>query len=153
MSTESVIHVGYALPRRGLPAAASFRQWVDAALAGARRRRTAELSLRIVDDTEGRELNRNYRGRDYATNVLSFPAELPPGVDVPLLGDIVLCAPVVAREAMDQHKAVRDHYAHLTIHGVLHLLGFDHEADPSAVRMESLETRILAMLGIADPYR
>lgn len=152
MTPEAIVHVGYALPRAGLPAAGSFRRWVDAALKGGRRRRSSELSLRIVDGTEGRALNRDYRGRDYATNVLSFPAELPAGVDVPLLGDIVFCAPVIAREAHDQGKALRDHYAHLTVHGVLHLLGFDHDAEADATRMETLETRVLATLGIADPY-
>lgn len=148
----ATVHVGYALPRAGLPAAASFRAWVVAALAGARRRAAAELSIRLVDEDEGRALNRDYRGRDYATNVLSFPVELPPGVRSPLIGDIVLCAPVVAREAGAQGKAVRDHYAHLTVHGVLHLLGHDHDCDATAARMEALEVRVLAGLGIADPY-
>ncbi len=150
--SEPVVHLNYALPRRGIPAAASFRRWVGAALRGAGRRRASELSIRIVDADEGRAMNRAYRGRDYATNVLSFPAELPPGVDLPLLGDMVICAPVVAREAAEQGKAVRDHYAHLTVHGVLHLLGHDHVEDAQAQRMEALETRILAGLGIADPY-
>lgn len=147
------LHLSYAVPRRGLPSAASFRRWVQAALAGARHRKPAELSIRIVGAGEGRELNRRYRDRDYATNVLSFPAELPPGVPSPLLGDIAICAGVVAREAREQRKAVRDHYAHLTVHGVLHLLGFDHQDDQDAERMEALETRVLAGLGIADPYR
>ncbi len=147
------VHVGYALPRRGLPAAASFRTWVNAALAGARRRAAVELSIRLVDAGEGRLLNREYRGRDYATNVLSFPVELPPGVRSPLIGDIVICAPVVAREAGEQGKPLRDHYAHLTVHGVLHLLGHDHGNDAEAARMEALEVRILARLGLPDPYR
>lgn len=146
------IHVGYGLPRTGLPAANAFRRWAAAALAGARRRRPAEVSIRLVDKDEGRTLNRDYRGKDYATNVLSFPAELPPGIELPLLGDIVLCAPVVAREAQAQGKPLRHHYAHLTVHGILHLLGHDHGAEPEAARMEALETRILAGLGIADPY-
>src|SRR5690606_7773710 len=120
--------------------------------AGARRRRATELSIRIVDDAEARALNRDYRNRDYATNVLSFPADLPPGITVPLIGDIVLCAPVIAREAQEQGKALGDHYAHLAIHGVLHLLGFDHGTDAEAARMEALETRILAGLGIGNPY-
>jgi probable rRNA maturation factor len=145
-------HVSYAVARAGLPSAASYRAWVAAALAGARHRRASELSLVLVDEPQGRELNRQYRGRDYATNVLSFPAELPPGVRSPLLGDIVICAPVVAREAAEQGKRLRDHHAHLTVHGVLHLLGHEHELDDEASRMEALETRILAGLGIADPY-
>ncbi len=97
-------------------------------------------------------LNRRYRDRDYATNVLSFPAELPAGLQLPLLGDIVICAPVVAREAGEQGKKLRNHYAHLTVHGVLHLLGHEHQHDTEAERMEKLERSILARLGIADPY-
>ena len=149
----ATVHVGYAVGRTGVPAATSFRGWAAAALAGAGHRRQAELSIRIVDTTEGRAFNRDYRGRDYATNVLSFPAELPPGLRLPLLGDLVICAPVVASEAAAQGKPVRDHYAHLTVHGVLHLLGHDHQNEIEAMRMESLETRILARLGIPDPYR
>jgi probable rRNA maturation factor len=152
-SSTPVVHVGYGLPRSGLPAAASFRSWVAAALAGGRRRATTELSIRLVDADEGRALNRDFRGKDYATNVLSFPVELPPGVRSPLIGDIVLCAPVVAREALEQGKRLRDHFAHLTVHGVLHLLGHDHHLDDDAQRMEALEVRILARMGIADPYR
>ncbi|HET7932299.1 MAG TPA: rRNA maturation RNase YbeY [Rhodanobacteraceae bacterium] len=144
--------VAFAVPRRGVPASASFRRWVEAALAGARHRRPAELSIRIVGAREGRALNRQYRGKDYATNVLSFPVELPRGIVSPLLGDLVIAAPVVAREAREQGKTPRDHYAHLTVHGTLHLLGYDHQNDADAERMEALETRILASLGIADPY-
>ena len=144
--------VSYAAPRRGVPTSASFRRWVEAALGGARYRKPAELSIRIAGTREGRALNRRYRGKDYATNVLSFPADLPHGVTSPLLGDLVICAPVVAREAHEQGKPPRDHYAHLTVHGVLHLLGFDHQDERDAVRMETLETRILSTLGIADPY-
>lgn len=146
------VGLSYAAPRRGVPASASFRRWVEAALQGARHHKATELSIRIVDAREGRALNRKYRGKDYATNVLSFPAELPRGVASPLLGDLVICAPVVMREAREQGKSPRDHHAHLTVHGVLHLLGFDHQNARDAVRMESLETRILATLGIADPY-
>lgn len=118
-----------------------------------RRRRNGEISLRIVDADEGQSLNRRYRERDYATNVLSFPVELPPGLKSPLLGDLVICAPVVAREAPQQGKSLRDHYAHLTIHGTLHLLGYDHEDDEDAERMESIERLVLSRLGIDDPYR
>ncbi|HXD36791.1 MAG TPA: rRNA maturation RNase YbeY [Rhodanobacter sp.] len=147
-----LVHLGYAVPRAGLPAPASFRRWVEAALRGAKRRRPAELSIRVVDAGEGRALNRDYRGKDYATNVLSFPVELPPGVALPLIGDLAICAPVVLREAAEQGKRPGDHWAHLTIHGVLHLLGYDHIEDAEAEAMEALETRILAGLGIADPY-
>jgi probable rRNA maturation factor len=146
------VSLSYGLPRAGLPAAASFRRWVDAALRGARRRKSAEVAIRIVDIAEGRALNLAYRGRDYATNVLSFPAELPPGVRSPLIGDLAICAPVLQREATEQHKRERDHWAHLTVHGVLHLLGHDHLDDVEAETMEALETRILAGLGIGNPY-
>lgn len=148
---ELDLGVSYALPRAGLPAAISFRRWAAAALQG--RVKRADLALRIVDEREGRALNRHYRGKDYPTNVLSFPADLPEGVRLPILGDIVLCAPVVAREAREQGKALNAHYAHLTVHGVLHLLGFDHEDEREACAMELLERQILANLGIGDPYR
>ncbi len=148
------VAVSYALPRTGLPAANSFRKWVAAALDG--RIREADLAVRLVDAREGRSLNRHYRGKDQATNVLSFPAALPEGlpegVRMPLLGDIVLCAPVVAREAREQRKPLAAHYAHLTVHGVLHLLGWNHEDEREAECMEGLEREILAGLGIDDPY-
>ena len=149
----ATLHLSYGIPRTGVPAPASFRRWVEAALAGARRRRPAELSIRIVGTREGRTLNRTYRDKDYATNVLSFPVELPPGMRLPLLGDIAICAPVVRREATEQDKHIAHHWAHLTVHGVLHLLGYDHVVETEAVRMEALETRILKGLGIADPYQ
>jgi probable rRNA maturation factor len=146
------VAVGYAAPRKGVPASASFRRWIEAALKGARRRKASEVSVRIVDAEEGRALNLQYRGRDYATNVLSFPVELPPGVDLPLIGDLVICAPVVAREAAEQGKKPADHWAHLTVHGTLHLLGYDHIDEVEAEAMEALETKVLAGLGISDPY-
>ena len=144
------VSVEYALPRAGLPASVSVRKWVAAALAG--RIREADLAIRVVGTKEGRALNRHYRGKDYATNVLSFPAELPEGVRLPLLGDIVLCAPVIAREAREQKKALAAHYAHLTVHGTLHLLGWDHEDAREAEAMEQLEREILHQMGIEDPY-
>jgi probable rRNA maturation factor len=149
------VSVSYATARAGLPAAVSFRKWVAAALAS--RIREADVAIRIVGAQEGRALNRHYRGKDYATNVLSFPADvdgagLPKGVKLPLLGDIVLCAPVIAREAKEQKKPLNAHYAHLTVHGVLHLLGWDHQDEREADCMEALEREILAGLGIADPY-
>lgn len=148
------VAVGYAAPRTGVPAAVSFRKWVAAALEG--RIREADLAIRIVDEKEGRALNHHYRGKDYATNVLSFPAQLPEGlpkgIKLPLLGDLVLCAPVVAREAQEQHKPLGAHYAHLTVHGCLHLLGWNHEDPREADAMEQLEREILAGLGLPDPY-
>ncbi|MEB1359984.1 rRNA maturation RNase YbeY [Xanthomonas campestris] len=148
------VGVSYALPRTGLPSSVSFRKWVAAALKG--RIREADLAVRVVDEKEGCSLNHHYRGKDHATNVLSFPAEmpqgLPKGVKMPLLGDLVICAPVVAREAAEQGKSLSAHYAHLTVHGTLHLLGWDHEDDKEADAMEQLEREILAELGIDDPY-
>ena len=157
MSTPRLeLSLGYALPRTGLPTRPQFRQWVLAALNGAGRRFDSEVAIQLVDAAEGQVMNRQYRGKDYATNVLSFPADLPEGLpedfDFPQLGDLVICAPVVAREAAEQGKALGDHYAHLTIHGVLHLLGFDHVEEAEAEEMEALERQILASLGIADPY-
>ncbi len=144
------VGISYGLPRAGLPAAVSFRRWATAACTG--RILRADLAIRLVDMKEGRALNRHYRGKDYATNVLSFPAELPEGVSLPLLGDLVICAPVVAREAREQGKKLNAHYAHLTIHGVLHLLGLDHEDEREALAMEQIERELLAGLGIGDPY-
>lgn len=146
----SEIAVSYGLPRAGLPAAQTLRRMAEAALQACGR--VSALSIRLVNETEGRALNRDYRHKDYATNVLSFPVELPEGVAVDWLGDLVLCAPVVAQEAISQGKTLRAHYAHLVVHGVLHLLGFDHQNERDAERMEAEERRILALLGIADPY-
>ena len=144
------VSVSYGLPRAGLPAAVSFRRWAAAAAQG--RIKRADLAIRLVDAKEGRALNRHYRGKDYATNVLSFPVDLPPGVTLPLLGDLVICAPVVAKEALEQGKPLAAHYAHLTVHGVLHLLGLDHEDEREAEAMEQFERDILATLGLPDPY-
>ena len=113
----------------------------------------AELTIRLVDEAEGRELNRRWRDRDYATNVLSFPTEGLADIAPDLLGDIVLCAPVVTAEAAAQGKSAAAHWTHLTVHGVLHLLGFDHQHQQSAAAMEEYERTILASLGFADPYR
>lgn len=110
------------------------------------------LNLRIVDEPEGRELNRRWRDRDHATNVLSFPAHLPEGTGINLLGDIVICAPIVESEAGEQGKTVEAHFAHLLIHGILHLRGFDHISDGQAEAMESREILLLAELGFGNPY-
>jgi len=136
----------------GVPGNADFHRWAVAALEGRSAFNAAELAIRVVDEPEGRTLNRNYRGRDYATNVLSFRAELPEDLGLQLLGDLVICAPVVAREAAEQGKVADAHWAHLTVHGCLHLLGFDHEAESDAEVMEALETEIMARLGYPDPY-
>lgn len=134
-----------------LPSAAQFRAWCEVAL----RQRTAdsELTIRLVDEAEGRELNHSYRHKDYATNVLSFPADVPDELlDIPLLGDLVICAPVVEREAGEQGKSLEAHWAHLVIHGCLHLLGYDHIEEAEAEEMEALERTLLAELGHPDPY-
>ena len=131
------------------PSDAQFEAWVTAVLEPDS---DAELTIRLVDREESRGLNRSYRGKDRETNVLSFPADLPDGVDLPLLGDIVICAPLVEEEALGQGKPVEDHWAHLTLHGLLHLLGYDHVEESDAEVMEALETTLLAGLGIADPY-
>ncbi|MEP7043224.1 MAG: rRNA maturation RNase YbeY [Dokdonella sp.] len=138
--------------RSGVPVLRSFERWLAAIPEVRKRRQWAELNILIVGSAEGRRYNREFRSRDYATNVLSFPYEAAPGEHSRLLGDLVICAPVVAREAREQGKAARDHFAHLTIHGVLHLLGYDHETDADAGRMEALERAVLATLGVADPY-
>ena len=144
------VSVSYGVPRTGIPAAQSFRKW--AAIAAEGRILRADLAIRVVGTKEGRSLNHHYRGKDYATNVLSFPAELPEGVTVPLLGDLVICAPVVAKEAKEQKKPLAAHYAHLTIHGVLHLLGLDHDDPREADAMEAIERELMAQLGYDDPY-
>lgn len=130
----------YAVPRRGLPSARSIRLWAQAAW-----KEAAEVTVRIVGAAEGRRLNLAYRGIDRPTNVLSF---LYGG----RRGDVVLCHPVVAREAREQGKRLSAHYAHLVVHGMLHLRGMDHDSPAPAARMERLETRILASFGVPDPY-
>ena len=126
-----------------LPTKAQFKKWAKAAL-----RVDTEVTIRIVDEAEGRALNSTYRGKDYATNVLTFPLTETPH----LMGDIIICAPVVMAEAAAQNKSLEAHYAHLTVHGVLHLHGYDHETEPQAELMESLEITILQKLGYANPY-
>jgi probable rRNA maturation factor len=126
-----------------LPSRRQLRTWTLSAL-----ERDAEVTLRLVDEAEGRALNRDYRGKDYATNVLTFPLAESPR----LMGDIVLCVPVVEREAIAQHKPLEAHYAHLVVHGLLHLQGYDHESEDEARVMEAKETQIVTDLGYADPY-
>lgn len=146
------IHVDRGRIAPGTPAVRSIRAWIRAALA-TRGEERGEIAVRIVDEAEMRALNARYRHKDHATNVLAFPAELPPGIALPLLGDIVVCAPVVAREAAEQGKQPRAHWAHMLVHGTLHLLGHDHQRPRAAAAMESLEARVLASLGFPDPYR
>ena len=142
------LSVQYACNKEGLPLRAQIRAWVRAAL-DVDGTRGGQITVRLVDGEEGLALNRDYRGKDYATNVLSFPYDVDPVV----CGDLVLCAPVVAREAAEQNKSLTAHYAHLIVHGLLHLQGYDHEAgERQARQMEDRERTILAALGFTDPY-
>lgn len=135
-----------------VPAKADVTHWAAAALEG--RRKRARLSLRIVDEEESADLNGRYRGKARPTNVLSFLFEAPPGLPDPLslIGDLAICAPVVEREALEQGKSLEAHWAHMVVHGVLHLLGHDHLDEVEAQEMEALETRILEELGFPAPY-
>lgn len=133
-----------------LPTEGDFVSWLTLALTG--KREEAELSIRLVGTEESQGLNHQYRGKDKPTNVLSFPADLPPELELPLLGDLVICVPVVSEEAQEQGKEAIAHWAHMTIHGCLHLLGYDHINDDEAQTMEALETQLLNELGYPDPY-
>ena len=148
--SDTRIDVQYAVSADGMPGAESIRQWVEQALPADNA--AAELTVRIVDEAEITALNRQYRGKDGPTNVLSFPYEEIPGIAAGLLGDVVICAPVVAAESVAQDKPLEAHWAHMVIHGVLHLLGYDHHNEGEAGRMESTEIGILAGLGYANPY-
>ncbi len=132
-----------------VPEAELFQRWAVAAGPDAD---DAEVFIRIVDEAGSAELNQTYRHKPGPTNVLSFPCETPPGVPNPLLGDLVICAPVVEREAREQDKPAEAHWAHLVVHGVLHLRGYDHIEDDDAERMEAVEIDILARLGYPNPY-
>jgi probable rRNA maturation factor len=144
------IAVQYACARRGVPAAVSLRRFAGAALHG--RTNIPALTIRVVSGRESARLNSTYRGKAGPTNVLSFPFQAPPQAARDTLGDLAICAPVVAREARAQGKSPRAHWAHMVVHGVLHLLGHDHIKVRQARVMEALEQRILADLGYADPY-
>ena len=134
----------------GLPTAEQIEQWATAAVQP--QSDEVEMTVRIVDEAESHALNLNYRGKDRPTNVLSFPFECPDEVELPLLGDLVICRQVVEREAQEQDKPLMAHWAHMVVHGSLHLLGYDHIEDDEAEEMESLETEIMQGLGFADPY-
>ncbi|TDQ58005.1 putative rRNA maturation factor [Mesocricetibacter intestinalis] len=136
---------------RGLPDAVLIERWATAALRAEQNR--PEITVRIVDEEESHELNLTYRGKDRPTNVLSFPFECPEQVTLPLLGDLVICRQVVEREAAEQHKSAEAHWAHMIVHGCLHLLGYDHIEEDEAEEMESLETQIMLSLGFSDPYQ
>jgi probable rRNA maturation factor len=151
MNTDSGIEIQCAIIADGLPSSTQLHQWLQHALQD--RAADSELTLRIVDEAEITALNQRYRGKDGATNVLSFPYQPLPGVESGLLGDIVICAPVVAREAVAQDISLKEHWAHITIHGVLHLLGHDHQEAEEAGRMERQESQLLGQLGFTDPYQ
>jgi probable rRNA maturation factor len=134
----------------GLPTEAQLQGWLDGTILGFQEE--AEVTVRLVDEAESRELNHTYRGKDKPTNVLSFPFEAPPGMELPLLGDLVICRQVVEAEAIEQNKPLMAHWAHMVVHGSLHLLGYDHIEDEEAEEMEALERDIMQELGFADPY-
>ena len=144
MEKSFKLAVQYVTDSTDLPTRSQFRRWVKAALM-----QDAEIVLRIVDEPEGRELNNHFRSKNYATNVLTFVYD-----DIqPLRGDIVLCAAIIRKESQQQHKNLMAHYAHLIVHGILHLQGYDHIENAEAVVMEQMETQILARLGYDDPYK
>ncbi|GKW07262.1 rRNA maturation RNase YbeY [Pectobacterium carotovorum] len=135
---------------QGLPEEKDFQRWLEGVLP--QFQEVSEVTIRIVDEAESRDLNYTYRGKDKPTNVLSFPFEAPPEVELPLLGDLIICRQVVEREAAEQEKTVEEHWAHMVVHGSLHLLGYNHIEDSEAEEMEALETEIMQGMGYADPY-
>lgn len=158
-----MIHIDYQMELLSsqsveLPTIEQCEQWVSASLMQDWASGEVEMVIRIVEEAESQTLNRDYRGKDYPTNVLSFPFENPPGLlelvdeELPYLGDLVICAPVVAREAAEQHKPILAHWAHMIVHGCLHLQGYDHMNDAEAEEMEALEIEILTGLGFDSPY-
>jgi len=147
---SSGVEVQCACASRGVPPPAKLVQWAEAALAG--RSKGAQMTVRVVDEAEGATLNESYRGRSGATNVLAFAFDAPELPSLRILGDVVVCAPVAAREAREGSKRLDAHWAHLVVHGTLHLLGYDHEEPRSAREMEAIEREILGGLGFPDPY-
>ncbi|OED72546.1 rRNA maturation RNase YbeY [Vibrio crassostreae] len=135
---------------QGLPAEQDIQLWLDKTIP--QFQENAELTVRIVDTQESHKLNHEYRGKDKPTNVLSFPFEAPPGIELDLLGDLIICRQVVEKEAEEQSKPLLAHWAHMVVHGSLHLLGYDHIEDDEAEEMESLETEIMQSMGFEDPY-
>ena len=146
------LDISYAdnLPEIDFPSTEQIQIWVASAyLAGSR----AYVAIKVVGEVESQQLNKEFRGKDKSTNVLSFPMQMPEGMDLPILGDLALCAVVIAREAGQQGKALHAHWAHMLVHGVLHLQGYDHINDREAEEMEALEREVLAKLGYPDPYQ
>lgn len=134
-----------------IPSSEQFQQWVETGLSNTST--NFELTVRVVDIEESQQLNLQYRQKDKPTNVLSFPFEVPEGIELNLLGDLVICADVVAKEATEQNKPLNNHWAHLVVHGCLHLLGYDHIEEEEAIEMESLEIKLLSTIGIDNPYQ
>ncbi|CDU01528.1 rRNA maturation RNase YbeY [Vibrio coralliirubri] len=135
---------------QGLPTEQDIQLWLDKTIP--QFQENAELTVRIVDTQESHQINHEYRGKDKPTNVLSFPFEAPPGIELDLLGDLIICRQVVEKEAEEQSKPLLAHWAHMVVHGSLHLLGYDHIEDDEAEEMESLETEIMQSMGFEDPY-
>ena len=157
MSTDLHVDIQVASTSQNLPNQGQIDQWALAAITAAcqasgQERQEAEISLRIVDNDEGTELNEHWRQKQGPTNVLSFPSDFPAELNLPLLGDLVVCSPVVEREALEQGKSLQAHWAHMIVHGTLHLLGYDHIADEEAQEMEALESQVIQQLGFPDPY-
>lgn len=151
-TNEIVIDRQAAINEPLLPSLTQLTQWVGCVFAHHPDDQRREVTIRFVDERESQTLNRDYRSKDKTTNVLSFPFEGPPGIDLPLLGDLVICHAVVAQEASEQDKPLEYHYAHMVVHGILHLMGYDHIDDQEAEEMEQFERELLAELNIPDPY-
>jgi probable rRNA maturation factor len=145
-----IVDLQLACGDKATPELSEFQCWTEAALV--RYAKSFELTIRLVNSDESRQLNHQYRGKDKATNVLSFPFDVPDGIELDLLGDLIICVDVVEQEAAEQYKCINAHWAHMVVHGCLHLLGFDHIDDDEAEEMEALETKIITGLGIAAPY-
>lgn len=153
MTSIATIDLQLATEHTLCPSLSQLSKWVDATLLATHSTPESELTIRIVDSKESHSLNHQYRGFDKPTNVLSFPFDAPPGIELNLLGDLVICAPIVEKEAAEQKKAQIAHWAHLVVHGTLHLLGYDHIEDEEAETMEALEITILNTLDFPNPYK
>jgi len=145
-----ILDLQVATEATNIPTEAELQRYLEAAVSPFQTE--AEVTIRLVDEAESQQLNFDYRHKDKPTNVLSFPFQAPPGIELPLLGDLVICVQVVAQEALEQNKTLEAHWAHMVVHGCLHLLGFDHINDTDAEEMEAEEVHILQELGFADPY-
>jgi probable rRNA maturation factor len=150
--TSAIIDLQIASEHPRCPSPSQLKLWVESALQKTTKHDELELTIRIVDEIESQSLNKQYRNKEKPTNVLSFPFEAPPQIDLNLLGDLVICAPIVSNEAKEQSKHEISHWAHMVVHGTLHLQGYDHIEDDEAEAMEALEIKILTKLGFPNPY-